>query len=81
VDHGDVAEDTIDIDIHLAFGEVLDEFHVAVSNGVHERVPVVGRVELVDEMGEGIEEIDNLLGLALLCLNVSVPIQQKILLT
>jgi len=61
-----VAEDTVDIDFHLPLSEVLNELHVAIAHGVHERVPVVGGGELVDEVGEGVEEVDDLLGVALL---------------
>ena len=76
-----MTEDAIDVDIHLTLGEEFDELHVAVANCVHEWVPVVGGVELVEEVREGGEEIYDLLCLALFWVRGRVQIQQKILLT
>lgn len=69
VNHGDMAEDAVDIDVHLLFREVFDELHVAVADCIHKGVPIVRCIKFVYEMGEGIEEIDDLLCLALLYLN------------
>lgn len=76
-----MTEDAIDIDIHLFLWEKFYELHIAVSNCIHERVPVVRRIELVNKMWEGIEEIDDLLRLSRFCIISIVHIQQKILLT
>jgi hypothetical protein len=81
MDHRNVAEDAVDIDVHFLLGKVLDELHVSVSDCVHEGVPVVRSIELVDEMRESIEKIDDLLGLAFLYFITAVPIQQNILVT
>ena len=81
VDHRDVAEHTIDVDSHLFFAKVLDEFHVAVSDCVHEGVPVVGGGELVDEMGEGVEKIHDLFGVSLFLIVRGIHIQQNTLVT
>lgn len=76
-----MTEYAIDIDIHFLFSEELNEFHVAVSNRIHQRAPVVGSKELIDEVGKGIEEIYYLLCLSSLYITSSLPIQQNILLT
>ena len=65
MDHRDMAEDTVDIHLHLFLAKILDQFHIAVSDSIHEGVPVVGCGELVDEMWKGIEEVDDLFGIAL----------------
>ena len=76
-----MTEDAIDIDVHLFLCEKFDELHVAVSNCIHEGIPVVRRVKLIDKVWEGIEEIDDLFGLPGFCITIFVHIQQKILLT
>lgn len=76
-----MTEDAVDIDVHLFLREVFDQLHVAVSDCVHEGIPIVWRVEFVDQVGEGIEKIDDLLCIALLWVKSTVPIQQKILVT
>jgi hypothetical protein len=76
-----MAEDTIDVDIHLTLREEFDQFHIAVAHSVHEWVPIVGSVELVEEMREGREEVYDLFCLPLFLFNRRVQIQQKILLT
>lgn len=78
--HGDMTEDAVDTDIHIFLGEVLYEFHVAVAYCVHERVPIVGSSELIDEMGKRVEEINDLFGVSLFWISKSLPIQQKTLL-
>lgn len=78
--HGDMAEDAVDTDVHFFFCEVLDEFHISIANCVHEGIPIVRGGELIDEMGERVEEIDDLLGVSFLWITKAVPIQQKILL-
>lgn len=80
MNHGDMAEDAVDTDVHLFFSEVLNEFDVSVANCVHEGVPIVRSGELVDEMRERVEEIDDLFGVSFLLIVKRVPIQQKILL-
>jgi hypothetical protein len=69
VDHGDMTENTIYINVHLFLGKILNEFHIAVSNSVHKRIPVVRGVKFVNEVGESIEEIDDLLGVSLFCIS------------
>ena len=76
-----MTKDAIDIDVHFFLCEKFNELHVAVSNCIHERVPVVWRIKFVDKVWEGIEEIDDLLRLSRFCINIFVHIQQKILLT
>jgi hypothetical protein len=61
-----MAEDAIHIDIHFFLGKKLDELEVAVSDSVHEGVPVVGSIELIDEMRKSIEKVNDLLRLSLL---------------
>ena len=66
VNHGDMTEHAGDGGLHVFRGEVLDEFHVGVSDSVHEGIPIVRGGELVDEMGEGVEEFDYLLAFTIL---------------
>jgi len=81
MDHRDVAENTVDVDSHLFFTKILNQFHVAVSHCVHERVPVIGRRKLVDEMWEGVEKVHNLFGVSLFLIVRGIHIQQNTLVT
>ena len=76
-----MTEDTIDVDIHLTLREEFDQFHIPIPHSIHEWVPIVGSVELVEEMREGREEVYDLFCLPLFLFNRRVQIQQKILLT
>ena len=69
VNHGDMIKYTIYIDFHFFLGEVLDKLHVAIADGIHEGVPVVGSEKLIDEMREGVEEVDDLFGLSFFLVN------------
>ena len=64
--HRDVAKHAVDIDSHLFFGKVLNELHVTIADSIHKRIPVIGCRKLVDEMRESVEEVDDLLSIALL---------------
>ncbi len=76
-----MAKDAVNVDIHLFVSEILDKLHVTISDCIHERTPVVGSKELVNEMRKGIEEVYYLLCLSRFYISKSLPIQQKILLT
>lgn len=59
----------VDINSHFLFCEIIDKVHVAVPDCIHEGVPVVGSVELVDEVREGVEKVYDFFGLARLYFN------------
>jgi hypothetical protein len=61
-----MTEDTIDINPHFPFSEKLNQLHIGVAHCVHEGIPVVGGVKLVDEMWVIGEKFDDLLGIAFL---------------
>jgi hypothetical protein len=81
MDHRDVTEHAVDVDPHLFFAKVLDQFHVAVSHCVHEGIPVIGRRKLVDEMWECVEKVDYLFGVSLFLILRGIHIQQNTLVT
>jgi hypothetical protein len=58
-------EYAVDHCIHFAFSEEFDELHIGVAHCVHEGVPVVGSMELIDEMGVVGEKFDDFVGVAL----------------